>query len=325
VENTIDILEDSIAKYGKSVLEILLKDKTMKKNIIWATTDYEHLGDLYKANREITAGLITGKNTKIIQPRITKAREHQNNRTRDKAEVFTPSWVCNEQNNLVDEQWFGRRNVFNLSKENGWITVKEKIIFSDEKNKTWKDYIDARRLEISCGEAPYLVSRYDTVTGEIIPVQERIGLLDRKFRIVNENLEDEDAWMKWAIRAVQSTYGYEFQGDNLLLARENILYTFIDNMKYKFGKEPTLVQLKKIANIVSWNLWQMDGLTCTVPYGSAREEQHQMSIFDYLVPNEEENCDDIKTTANPDTPYCKIRDWRAEETVNFKSMMKGVE
>ena len=129
MENTIDILEDSIAKYGKSVLEILLKDKTMKKNIIWATTDYEHLGDLYKANREITAGLITGKNTKIIQPRITKAREHQNNRTRDKAEVFTPSWVCNEQNNLVDEQWFGRRNVFNLSKENGWITVKEKIIF----------------------------------------------------------------------------------------------------------------------------------------------------------------------------------------------------
>lgn len=325
MEDTIDRLEDGMEKYGKSVLDILLKDKTMQKNIIWATRDYEHLGHLYKANREITTDLITGSNTKIIQPRITKAKEHQNTRTRDKAEVFTPSWVCNEQNNLVDEQWFGRNNVFNVSEENGWITVKEKIVFSDEKNRTWKDYIDARRLEVSCGEAPYLVSRYDTVTGKEIPVQDRIGLLDRKLRVVNENLEDEDAWMKWAVRAVQSTYGYEFQGDSLLLARENILCTFIDNMKYKFDKEPTLVQLKKVANIVAWNLWQMDGLTYTVPYGSAREEEYQMSIFDFLVPDEEENCDAIKNNANLDSPYCKIRDWRAEKTIDFRSMMKGVE
>jgi hypothetical protein len=39
-------------------------------------------------------------------------------------------------------------------------------------------------MEISCGEAPYLVSRYDTVSGNIISVDDRIGLLDRKLRVV---------------------------------------------------------------------------------------------------------------------------------------------
>lgn len=42
-----------------------------------------------------------------------------------------------------------------------------KNCFSEDKD--WRKYVDARRLEISCGEAPYLVSRYDTVTGCEIP------------------------------------------------------------------------------------------------------------------------------------------------------------
>ena len=44
-----DILEDNIVKYGRSLLDILLQDKTTKKNIIWATDDYEKYGDMYKA------------------------------------------------------------------------------------------------------------------------------------------------------------------------------------------------------------------------------------------------------------------------------------
>ena len=31
-------------------------------------------------------------------------------------------------------------------------------------------------MEITCGEAPYLVSRYDAVTGEVINLKSRIGL-----------------------------------------------------------------------------------------------------------------------------------------------------
>ena len=98
---------------------------------------------------------------------MEKALEHQTNRTRDKAEVFTPSWICNAQNNLVDEQWFGRKDVFNIQKEMSWKATADKIAFPDDRQHTWQKYVDAQRLEISCGEAPYLVSRYDIVTGKL--------------------------------------------------------------------------------------------------------------------------------------------------------------
>ncbi|MCR4947448.1 MAG: hypothetical protein K5929_10945 [Lachnospiraceae bacterium] len=66
-----------------------------------------------------------------------------------------------------------------------------------KKPTDWKKYVDSRRLEITCGEAPYLVSRYDVETGEYIPIPKRIGILDRKLRVVNENAVDEKEWLKW--------------------------------------------------------------------------------------------------------------------------------
>ena len=68
--------------------------------------------------------------------------------------------------------------------------------------------MDSRRLEITCGEAPYLVSRYDVSTGErIVPPIRRIGMLDRKLRVVNENTEGYEDWLKWVIRAFEACYG----------------------------------------------------------------------------------------------------------------------
>ena len=94
---------------------------------------------------------------------------------------------------MVDEAWFERKDVFNILNNDTWNAVPDKIIFP--RDKIWKDYVDARRMEISCGEAPYLVSRYDTVSGESIPIKERIGILDRKLRIVNENAKDDEEWI----------------------------------------------------------------------------------------------------------------------------------
>ena len=108
--------------------------------------------------------------------------------------------------------------------------------------------MDSRRLEITCGEAPYLVSRYDTTTGGlIVPPINRIGFLDRKLRVVNENTITEEEWLKWAERAIQSYYGYEYQGDNLLIARINVLLSFyeyfIERWKHELEKK-TLNQNK---------------------------------------------------------------------------------
>lgn len=313
LDNKIDIFEDDIIFYGTDLLKILLKDRTTGKNIIWATNDYAELGELYLSTCEIELNAITGRNTKIIQPRITKHETQQTNRTREKAEVFTPSWICNEQNNLVDEQWFGRAEVFNIQGQQSWMASTEKILFPDTKGKTWKDYVDAKRMEITCGEAPYLVSRYDTVSGEPIELQLRIGLLDRKMRVVNENTDTEKEWFKWTERAFQSTYGYEYQGDNLLLARENLLYTFIDNMKYKWNRKPTLQEMKRIATIISWNIWQMDGINYTVPLRAIGERIVQLTLFEDIA----------ETIENISQSYCKIKDWRSKVIIEYITLVEG--
>ncbi len=268
-KNLVDIKENDLINYDKELLPILLKDNSSKQNIIWATNNYLSYGDGYGSTEPIHASLIIGKNGNIIKPRVSKNKTEQISRIRDKAEVFTPSWICNKQNNLVDNAWFVKTGVFNSEKNKTWEATTNKIEFPE--NKTWQKYVDERRLEITCGEAPYLVSRYDTVSGEPIDIYKRIGILDRKMRVVNENTESEEEWLKWTERAFQSVYGFEFQGDSLLIARENLLVSYCDYMEDRFHREPTEKELLKIVKIISWNLWQMDGLTYTVPFQKAVE------------------------------------------------------
>lgn len=268
-----DILENDILRRWPEVLRALLKDHTTNRNIFWATDMYEkEYGESYSFKHQITIEQITGSNGTVIRPRAVKSIEEQRYRIRDKAEVFTPSWICNAQNNLVDDAWFGRDNVFNTLDltTHEWAPTEGKILFPE--NRTWQEYVCRNDLEITCGEAPYLASRYDTTTG--VPFTElkmRIGLLDRKLRVVGENVRTMKDWYFWAFNAVKSIYGYEWQGDSLLLAREAILYTFIDYYK-EFAKnhriktvEPFRCYLLHVAKIISWNLFQMDGLKMVLP------------------------------------------------------------
>lgn len=308
----IDIIEQELTELSDKLLNVLLLDRTTRKNICWATDQYTSHGDAYLPQEPITIDLITGEKSYLIKPRVLRSSDEKSQRTKDKAEVYTPSWVCNAQNNLIDEEWFGRKNVFNVADRHSWKALEEKVKFP--KNKTWKQYVDAKRLEVSCGEAPYLVSRYDTVTGNEIPLVERIGLLDRKLRIVNENMNDENEWFVWVKRAYESTYGYEYQGDNLLIARENLFYTFIENMKYKFSKKPSTEQLNVIAKIISWNIWQMDGITMVVPFSERPKVVTQINLFDYLNGN---------SLSDKEPIPCKIYDWRSKNSLEFKSMLNG--
>ena len=169
-------------------------------------------------------------------------------------------------NNFCDEEWFGEKNIFNGENGTKWTANTEKIRFVEK--KTWQKYVDLRFLEITCGECPYLVSRYDTSTGDEIPISERIGILDRKLRVVGENTDNEEEWLKWVTRAYQSTYGYEYQGDSLLIARINLLMTFCDYMQDKWNRKPKISELNKIVNIISWNIFQMNGINGNLPiYG----------------------------------------------------------
>ena len=305
----VDISEQDILDYDPEVLDKLLIDHTMSAkarteandptkvvNIFWATSDYEDAikneeGEVvtegYRYDDEIKPENITGPFRHIVMPRVLKDKQAQIDRTKEKAEVFTPSWVCNAQNNLIDEAWFGRKEVFNRETVNedgthSWIPTEGKIIFPEGAGKkTWKKYVVDNRMEITCGEAPYLVSRYDTTTGEPIPIGRRIGLLDRKLRVINENVETEKEWYAMAEKAFKHIYGYEWQGDNLLLAREALLYTYIEYFMDKFNEKDEegryvkdangnlrVPERRKIVNAarwISWNLWQMDGIKMVVP------------------------------------------------------------
>ena len=319
----IDIVEENLQSISSALLRALLKDKTTGKNIIWATNDYAGYGEDFGQDREITDRLITGKYWNIIQPRIAKLKDKQDKRTKNHAEVFTPSWICNQQNNLIDERWFGYKNVFNEEKDKTWLTFHNKIKFPE--HKTWRDYIDARRIEVACGEAPYLASRYDTTTGERIGLERRIGMLDRKFRILHENAVDDEEWTNWAFRALQATYGYEFQGDNLLIARENVLYTFIDNYKFRFKVEPDITTLRAAINIIIWNIWQMDGRTYKPPRSSNETKPKEPPLFSFFD-FEAENYGFKVHEADPSTgrsDYCIIMNWRKKEKISFKSLLKG--
>ena len=218
------------------------------------------------ANAEFGKQEITPAQIELIKPRWKKIREQQKLRTKDRAEIFTPPEICKLQNDLIEFD-----------------------------KKSWTGYVDAKVLEIACGEAPYLVSRYNAVTGEPIKIENRFGLLDRKLRVVSKENSTVNYWADWAIRAVQSVYGYEFQGDNLFLARKNVFETVKDFYREKFNREPPEDFLEKVAEIISWNLFQMDGLTGSPPF------MENANLFG---------------GAN-----CKIKDWRTgkvEEFINLK-------
>ena len=143
-----------------AALFILLKDRATGKNIIWATEPPPELGAGFAD--EITLEQI--KKCPPV-PRVLKRLDEQKKRTKAKAEVFTPSWVCEK---MID-----------MGEENGAMPDMKKEPI---------EYIHSTVLEITCGEAPFLVNRYDTVTGKKIPVPRRKGLFDRKLKCVKTGL-----------------------------------------------------------------------------------------------------------------------------------------
>lgn len=291
-------------------LNILLQDKTTRKNIIFATDIY----NLYSIDAKTR---VTEKTLQVIslQPRVEKSIEEKAERTKTKAEVFTPSWIVNQMNNFCDEDWFGRKVVFNTENEDHtWTTSEEKIQFPE--GQSWQDYVKLRRLEITCGEAPFVVSRYDPATGEEIPVKDRVGFLDRKLRVVSENTETEEEWLKWSTKALQSSYGYEYQGDNLVIARINVLDSLCEYRDQRFGGQTDEKQIREWSMIIAWNFWQMDGFTGCIPFGKIREpEQLGLGLYGEDTGIEEDDQSDEQ---------CKIRDWRGDKSLTYNSMKEGM-
>lgn len=345
---TRDIHESDIPR---DVLGVLLADRTTGKNIMWMTDGYVQFESVFDmkmgALDGIDADVISRPGNKIIRPRVDKGKAEQKERIQKKAEVFTPSWICNNMINEFDAAWFDRKPApFTTegSRDEGWKRLPGKVEFPDTPEHTWLDYVKYRCLEMCCGEGPFLVSRYDTTTGEVIPVPDRIGILDRKLRIVTENVGTKpDEWLKYAILALKATLGFEWQGDNLLIARENILYTMLEYYKFYCTEEPldhgTLLEL---ADVISWNIWQMDGLKGVVPMtcheepiDPPKQKPLQLDLFGEPSPAKKQkklpltrSCPGCKFKKPLEGIflhnglYCNIMDWTHREPFRYTDLIK---
>ena len=284
---TVDISEEGIANDSGTLLTILLKDRTTNKNVVWASPSYEGMGKPFCADQPIKKNLIIVPYDSIIQPRVEKNKRNQEIRTRKRGEVFTPPW-------LVDKQ--------------------VSIVMNEIGDISFESFIALRWLELACGEAPYIVTRYDSVSGDIIPVDKRVGFLDRKLQRIAEESTTEKEFIKWSKIAYESSYGYELQGDSLVLARENLLLSFCEHYDCKFGKLPTMKVIKQIANIISYNIFQMNGLTKQTPYSSDSKNNIQLNLFDEV--NDQEKKGDMFTL---------VKDWKNKVLVSVDSISKGDE
>ena len=305
-----DILESGMPD---DLLALLLQDHSTGRNIIWATDDYAARGDGFGVSSEITTDRIRGDGDAVIRPRIDKSPDEQRRRVTQKAEVFTPSWLCNVQNNQVDAVWFGLHkddsSPFNAETPDeglGWKTTPASVKFTKE--KPWQDPQD---------------------------------------------------WLHYAKRAVQNIYGFDWQGDNVLLARENIVATVIETFTHVFcGGEisdfasfhvfppiedeggdlgldfaaDTVVDdgcarlshlyLLELAEIVSWNIWQMDGLKFVAPMSCHLEKRLFKTSGGETVTlvSECPGCEK-GDNARHNGVYCRVMDWATGRSAAFRDLL----
>ncbi|MBF7093885.1 Eco57I restriction-modification methylase domain-containing protein [Streptococcus sp. HF-1907] len=283
LSQAVDLDERRLYQQSPDILKILLKDRTTKRNIVWGTSSYDYLGKGFESYSPITVKQLATYD-QLIQPRSEKTRSEQKARTKVNAEVFTPTWLVKKQTDFAEE---------------------------DLNSLPFEDYVTSSWLEITCGEAPYIVTRYDAVSGDLIPLSERVGFLDRKLARISKEVSDEEQWLALVRKAYQASYGYEWQGDSLLLARENLLLTFEDYYQAKFDKTASQAQLKEIATIISYNLFQMDGLNYISPAKESQVESQQLSLFDDVAVVEKT---DIKT---------QLKNWKTKKMLGFERLANG--
>lgn len=327
---SVDIAAD-IARFAElGVLDTLLLDCSIGKNIVWASNSLGAKGAGYWAKDEIVAWMITGANAGAVRTRAEKAREERAALTKAHAEVFTPTWVCKQMIDYADSAWWeslhasqqgqlgiGEDGAKGGSKKNATSSATGPWLDKEWQSQHWQEYVASPRLEITCGEAPFLVNRYNADTGEIVPPEQRTGILGRKLALVGQASNNRKKWMKWAAVALQSVYGYELLGSSLLIARINALCS-VEEFAFSAGYAPLKRgEYEQFAEIISWNLWQMDGLTDCVPFGTAQDEppQDRLPGFDdlFATPQETEE-------ATPGRGAALIFDWKNNTALEFREL-----
>lgn len=184
--------------------------------------------------QERSSGCLLNISVENIYRRCEKNIEMQKKRTLDNAEVFTPY-------NIVQR-----------------MTRSFKFPEND------LDFFNQICVDGCCGEAAFTTTKYDTVTGKEIPISDRSGLLDLKLKRIPKNIPNTE-WIKFSKIVLKSLYGYELNEDSLFIARINILLDVIDFYRSNYDIEIDENVVCDWAEIISYNFFNMDGLTLCVP------------------------------------------------------------
>ena len=195
-------------------------------------------------NNQITESLLQERpagtrfpiNPDEVMPRYLKAKDEQKSRTDESAEVFTPYELVKKMNDQTQKDFDGSVG----------------------------DFIKKTVLEVTCGEAPFLTTRYDAATGVEIPIEKRTGLLDRKLNCIPAIIGKE-GYVECATESLKASYGYELQDDSIFLARRNMLMTTIEHYEKVWGTTPDYETVLSWANIISYNIFRMDGVSLCLP------------------------------------------------------------
>ena len=253
-----------ILEKNSTIMMILLKDRTTDKNIY-----IDKSSDENKSLHILDIDDIKG-----IQPRYRKDKRSQKKRTIKNAEVFTPQSIIASQNDLLNP-----------------------------KNKKTEPYVKTTWLEIACGEGSYIVTRYNTQTGQTISIDKRTGFLDLKLQQINKDVSTKDEWNKLITLAYETSYGLDLQGDSLFLARENLLYSYIEYYRAKWGEEPEDSNLEQIADIISYNVFQMDVIHSEV-LSTTEPRIGQISWIE-------------DTSTEPKSVSVYVRDWTTKDSIHI--------
>lgn len=224
--------------------------EVVRTHVRLMATGYVTDGEPLDETAEITPEWLMRHGVEQLRRRCDKSKTEQRARTKRRAEVFTPTSVVAYMVEQAESAKLG-------------VTVEELDTVP------WRDRIQLRSADMCCGEGAFMTTLYDPITGEDIPEPERVGVLDRKLRLVVENAPMSMA-TRYLLTALRTSYACELVGDNVILARMNVLLAWREAYCRVMGTSPSVAEMTEACEVICGTVMQVDVLTGMIPASDLR-------------------------------------------------------
>ena len=266
--------QSMLQEIDESVLETLLTDKSTRRPLVWPSGP-EHPA-AWMSRDDL---LRPDKNAEDPQA--------------EQAEFL--EW--NRKLNSLDAAWFGHEPAFNTESASGWQTLSEPVAFDDPFH--WKKYVIRPVFLFQAGRGQALVFRPFALGAQPMPYEKRMGILDRRLRIISENTREESEWLRWAESALQSLYGTDSSPLSIFQARLSAIMAVREAYAQRFGAQLPVREEKYMVTTLCWNLFQMDPVTgCSFPV-EEKPAPVQLSLFETPAAQSSEQDRDGLPKENP--------------------------